>query len=129
MQSKEEIQNFLDQCHGSDGPYIRSALFGGLVFTQAVGHFREIAECYWLVDAIASYRRTDEFQVWKLWVNDDKSAVLTMEDGNGNEEIRQKIAHTTFPLREVTFWAEIGGYGTCAEDWTQCLVLMFPSER
>jgi hypothetical protein len=52
-----------------------------------------------------------------------------MEDGNGNRIVRQEIETTDFPLDEITFYVERGGYGTCEADWTPCLVLMLPSER
>lgn len=129
MHTKQEIEQFLSQCYGSDAPYTKHSLFVGLVFTDAVRHLREMADCYWLIDAIASYRRKDDFQVWTLKVNDDKSAVLTMGDGNDNEEVRQEMNYTDFPLPEIQFYVEPGGYGTCEADWTPCLVLMLTTER
>ena len=129
MKTRQEIEHFLAHCYGSDSPYIKSALWNGLVFTQSIDVLREIADCYWLVDAIASYRRTEPFQVWTLKVADG-SAVLTMREDDGQPElVRQEIEYTDFPLPEIELWCEQGGYGTCEEDWTQCMVLMIPTER
>ena len=62
-------------------------------------------------------------------VNKDKSAVLTMkEDSNTPELVRQEIPYTDFPLDNIKFYVELGGYGSM-EDWTTCQVLMLRSER
>ena len=133
MKTAAEIRNFLAQCYGSDRPYTKHGLVKRLVFTDSVSQLREMAGCYWLVDAIASYQHKlvkEEFQVWKFVCDtDSKRGVLTCEDGNNNELARQNIDHTDFPLDELTLWCELGGYGTSAEDWTPAMVLMVPSER
>ena len=102
---------------------------GAFVFTDGINQLREDAECHWLVDAMASYNRKEEFQVWELQVFADKTAVLTMkEDTNSPILVEQKIHYTTFPLTNIKFYVEAGGYGT-EDNWTPCLVLMLPSER
>lgn len=46
---------------------------------------------YWLVDIIAIAQRLDDkvrkesFQHWKVVVLDNESAIVTCDDGNGNE--------------------------------------------
>jgi hypothetical protein len=132
MKTATEIRNFLSQCYGSDGPYIIHSLVKRLVFTQTVGQIREMADCFWLIDLIASYQyklKTEEFQVWKF-VCDTKSkkGIMTCEDGNGNNLVKQEVNYTDFPLDELTLWAELGGYGS-EENWTPAMVLMVPSER
>jgi len=133
MKKATEIRNFLAQCYGSDRPYIKHGLVKRLVMTHSVGHLRELADCFWLVDAIASYQHTltdQTFQVWKFACNTKLHlGTLTCEDGNGNELARQEIELTDFPLDELTLWCELGGYGSSAEDWTPAMVLMVPSER
>ena len=70
------------------------------------------------------------FQVWKFNCNTElRLGTLTCEDGNGNELVRQEIELTDFPLPEITFFCELGGYGSSAENWTEAMVLMIPSER
>ena len=132
MKTATEIRNFLAQCYGSDRPYTKHSLVRQLVFTDSVRQLREMADCFWLVDAIASYQpklTTEEFQVWKFDCDtDSKRGVLTCEDGNNNELVRQEIEYTDFPLDTLTLWAELGGYGS-ADNWIPAMVLMVPSER
>ena len=102
---------------------------GAFVFTDGVNQLREDADCFWLIDAIASYKRKEYFQAWELKVNEDNSAVLTMkEDSNTPELVRQEIPFTNFPLKSIKFYVEEGGYGD-EKKWTPCLVLMLPNER
>ncbi len=132
MKTATEINTFLAHCYGSDQPYIKHSLVRRLVMTDAVGKLRELANCFWLVDAIASYQiqlAKEEFQVWKFSCNTKLHlGTLTCEDGNDNELVRQEIEYTDFPLDELTLWAELGGYGS-ADNWTPAMVLMVPSER
>jgi len=132
MKTATEIRNFLAQCYGSDRPYTKHSLVKRLVFTDSVRHLREMADCFWLVDAIASYQHKlikEEFQVWKFVCNTKLNlGTLTCEDGNGNGLARQEIELTDFPLDEIVLWAELGGYGS-EDNWTPAMVLMVPSER
>jgi hypothetical protein len=79
----------LSRFTGSEHWY-RHGLVRGLVFTDGAKHIADRAGAYWLLDEIAIAQRFDEkvsaeeFQVWALAVNADRSAVLTCEDGSGN---------------------------------------------
>jgi hypothetical protein len=127
MKSVEEIRRNMAHAIGTER-YIKHSLWSGLVFTDGVNQLRDDADCHWLIDAIASYRRTEEFQLWTLKV-DNGSGVLTMHEGNGKKAVvTQEFDYTNFPLKEVEFYVEPGGYGT-AENWTQCMVLMLTNER
>jgi hypothetical protein len=65
----------------------------------------ERGKAYWLIDAIASYRRKEPFQVWSLEVAEDKTAVLQMkEDSDKPSLVRQEIPFTDFPLRKIEFF-------------------------
>jgi len=132
MKTIAEIRNFISQCYGSDRPYIKHSLSKRLVFTDSVRVIREMADCFWLVDVVASYQSKlmqQPFQVWKFNCNTKLHlGTVTCEDGNGNELVRQEIEYTDFPLDELTLWAELGGYGS-EENWTEAMVLMVPSER
>lgn len=74
----------------------------GILYTAGVKAVAETAGAYWLIDAVASYQhdprvRGEEFQVWTLKVNPDKSATLTMGDGNdGPPRITQVIEYTDY---------------------------------
>ncbi len=68
----------------------------------------DAAGAYWLLDEIALAQRCDdkvkaeEFQVWKLTVNDDRSATLVCEDSNYNVVSTKHIPFTDFPPEGVT---------------------------
>jgi hypothetical protein len=62
----------------------------------------------WLLDAIASYQpqlRHIGFQLWKLEVADDHSAVLTCREDQGTPVmVAQRMEFTDFPLPEVRLY-------------------------
>jgi hypothetical protein len=69
----------------------------------------EECQCYWLIDLVASYQSDskimkEEFQVYQLTVNQDKSAVVEITDGNYNIIQTQDIEFTDFPLDEISLW-------------------------
>jgi len=126
MKTVETIQNNMAHAIGTT-KYIWHWT-KALVFTDGVEQLREDADCHWLVDAIASYQgkklKNIPFQVWKLKVCDDKSAILTMVEDSGEPNIiTQKIPFTDFPLEDITLWVNDGCVGDSA-----CKVLMLPSE-
>jgi hypothetical protein len=77
---------------------------GRLIFTPGVLWMAEQGGAFWLIDAIASYQQrayprvlAEEFQVWTLKVHTDKSATLTMTDGNSDDAIvTQEIEFTGY---------------------------------
>lgn len=74
----------------------------------------EKAEAYWLLEYIFAKQEIEaiaqeEFQAWKLKVNQQRhSALITLEDGNMKEVCGFLIPFTDFPLDEFTLWL-IGG--------------------
>ena len=96
MKSASEILNGLAHCYGSEKWHRWSILFKKHSITDGVKYLCDSAECYWLVDAIASYtaeHKHEEFQDWKLKVTDGKG-ILTGDDGNGNIFVTQEIEYT-----------------------------------
>ena len=82
---------------------------GLLVYTEGVQDLAQQAGAYWLIDLVASWTthpslRDEEFVVWKLSVNDDRTALALADDGNGRELTRQEIELTDFPLEEITLY-------------------------
>jgi hypothetical protein len=71
---------------------------------------RHTGGAYWLIDEIALAQRhvkrvaAEEFQLWKLAVKPDHTALLTCEDGNGKAVYSKPIEYTDFPLAEVAFY-------------------------
>ena len=71
--------------------------------------------------AIANDERLGEFQVWRLDVRDDHSAVASCQaDVGDNPAITQVIPYTDFPLDYIEVWAAYDG-----QYWT----LYLPSEH
>lgn len=111
MLSVEEIQKTLPHFSSTEN-YYRHTL-GGFYYTDGVEYLAQSCEAYWLIDAIASYQMSkklrnneslQEFQIWKLQVNEDKSATLTLEADTDQVVLTQKIPYTTFPLTEIRFY-------------------------
>ena len=98
----------LKQFTGSDIVY-RNPLFGKFVYTEGVKYLAEKAEAHWLIDYVFSNQldkkiKAEEFQIWKITVKDDKSAVIRVEDGNDNLVKQFKLEFTDFPLKEFSLW-------------------------
>ncbi len=81
----------------------------GLVITQGVKALADDWKCYWLLDIIVSYYpqlKNEEFQVWKLSVYEDNSALVTCSDGNDKMLKQQLIPFTDFKGKKATIWLE-----------------------
>jgi hypothetical protein len=65
----------------------------------------EEAECFWMMDAIASHLceigTADWFVLIRVQVTEGR-AVMIYEDGNEHEHARQEIPYTDFPLSSIT---------------------------
>ena len=102
--------------------WYRHAINRNILYTDGARYVAQAGEAYWLLDEIALTQANkpliavEKFQVWKLTVNDDSSALLQCEDGNGNILATKQIKYTDFPLSEITLWLENN-------------VIMLPSER
>jgi hypothetical protein len=92
------------------------------LLTDGTKYLAENAECFWMMDAIASHLSeigtSDWFVQVKVTVQDSR-ATMIYDDGNGNEHARQEIPYTDFPLQMITLYACWDG-----EHW----VIMLPSE-
>ena len=107
MQKKCEILALISNATGTS-QYHRFSMFSGFpLITDGVLAVAETAKCFWLLDIIGSYqfmRKLDKhFQVWKLTVNPDKSAVV---EGYNDTTliITQEIPYTDFPLDEIKLY-------------------------
>jgi hypothetical protein len=126
MKTADEIKTMLPHFYGTEHYHRFSRLFHNHVLTDGVKWLCENADCYWLVDAIASYHskcRKDpmlrDFQIWKLKRNGSE-AVLTCERDTDDVAIRQKIPYTDFPLEDFKLYcAPSNGF----------MVISLPSEN
>jgi len=92
-----------------------------LNYTDGVKAFHELAKAYWLITdlSMASKMKFNRipFQVWKLTVNKDHKAVLTMQEDSGAPILyKQYYDYTDMPVGTFELWVESG-------------VLILPSEH
>jgi hypothetical protein len=99
----------LRQFTGSEHWY-RHGINRKVIYTDGAKYLADTGNAYWLLDEIAIVQRCEaraaieEFQVWRLTVNRDRSALLTADDGNDNIIYREEIAYTDFPLNDITLY-------------------------
>lgn len=99
----------LRQFTGSEHWY-RHALHRKVLFTDGAKYVADTAGAYWLLDEIALVQRDEKrvaaeaFQLWKLVVRPDKTAILTCDNGNGRTVLTKHLDYTDFPLEEITFY-------------------------
>ena len=102
----------LRQFTGSENIYYLP-LFRKYNYTDGVRYLAQKAEAYWLIEAIFSWQcekviRNDsylqEFQIWKLEVKEDSSAVLSCYNELEEVIVSQNIPYTDFPLKEITLY-------------------------
>lgn len=108
MKQVNEILEALPQFTGTTQYY---KLSFGLKATDGIYYIFESCEAFWLGDLIASYQqdlKNEEFQVYKLSVNDDSSALVEISDGNNNILAKQIIEFTDFPLQNIQIWVVNG---------------------
>lgn len=109
MNTKTLTQADLAQFIGSEHWY-RHTLNRAMLYTEGAQYLAEHGGAYWLLDAIAISNRhekavaAEEFQVWTLTVNSNRTATLCCGDGNGKAVYRQEIEFTDFPLPEVKLY-------------------------
>ncbi|MGB3756806.1 MAG: DUF6876 family protein [Rivularia sp. (in: cyanobacteria)] len=108
MKTSQEISNELKKFYGSANLYKH---WLGLRYTEGIQYLAQEANCYWLLDAIASHQtkqflsnpKLREFQIWHLQVKDN-SGVLICEWDTNQEVLRQEIEYTDFPLNHIKLY-------------------------
>ena len=101
----------LRQFTGSEQSY-RHSLVRHILYTDGAKYVADHAGAYWLLDEIALAQRLEkrvgreQFQVWKLTVNPDRSATLSCGDGNGRTVCEKTIPWTDFPIERIELWFE-----------------------
>ncbi len=104
----------LAQFTGTENWY-RHRLGREFLYTDGVKYVAEEAGAFWLIDAIISHQYDpriksnqglQEFQLWKLEVKEDRSAMLICEDGNDIVILTQEIPFTDFALPRIKFYME-----------------------
>ena len=104
-------QAHLMQFTGSENWY-RHPLVRSVLFTDGAKYVADEGGAYWLLDEIALAQRFnkglagEEFQVWKLTVKPDHTAILEVEDGNSRVIFSKPIPFTDFPHEGIELWFE-----------------------
>lgn len=101
---KAELRQFT----GSETFY-RHSLFRKFIYTEGVQYLAEKAVAYWLLDHIFANQAekhigVEPFQVWKITVNEDESALISVEDGNDRLIHQHPLNCTDFPLDKFSLW-------------------------
>lgn len=81
------------------------------LLTDGTKYLAENAQCFWLMDAIASHlpkQYHDYFAVVNITVKNG-SAQLTLDDGNGNIFAQRFIEYTDFPMNEIKLYCSFDG--------------------
>lgn len=102
-------EEYLRQFTGTEN-WHRFGINRKVLCTDGAKYVADEGGAYWLLDAIAIAQRFEKavageaFQVWKLKVNEDRTASLVCDDGNDNIVYTQHIAFTDFPLDEIKLY-------------------------
>jgi len=116
---KKFDSNQLNQFTGTEKYYRISRKH---LLTDGTKYLAEQAECFWMMDAIASHLceigTEDWFVLVRVQVTEGR-AVMIYEDGNDREHARQEIPYTDLPIENISLYACWDG-----EHW----VIMLPSE-
>ena len=102
----------LNQFRGSD-TFTQWTVLSKSVLTEGALFVAVEAGAFWLFDTIQSHISSldESMVVSKLTVQEDKTATLDLDDGNGNMIASQLIPYTDFPLEEITIWSIQTGQG------------------
>jgi Family of unknown function (DUF6876) len=106
--AKEELLINLRHFTGTENYYKHPF---GILYTDGVRFLAMEAQCYWLIDLVASYqtdRRVSRagYQLYELEVNEDKSGSVTIKDLGGKVLAKQWLDYTDFPLEYITLMFE-----------------------
>ena len=99
----------LQQFTGS-AQWYRHGIVHSILYTDGAKYVADHGGAYWLLDEIAFAQRgekavaAEEFQVWTLTVNADRTARLVCDDGNGNTVFEKPIPYTDFPLGKIDLY-------------------------
>lgn len=97
------------QFTGTENLY-RHALNRNVLYSDGAKYVADEGGAYWLLDEIALAQRfnkavaAEEFQVWTLTVNADRTATLTCDDGDDHAVLTKRIDFTDFPAGGITLW-------------------------
>jgi hypothetical protein len=101
MNKKEALEEIFSQSTGTNYYYEH---FPKGIYTDGIKMMAETAGAYWLLDAIFSYGRKEEFQLWTLVVRKQRALLTMREDRGAPKKVVQKIEFTDFPEGKWKFY-------------------------
>ncbi len=110
----EELASNLRQFTGTSGYFRYSLLFPYFLLTDGTKYLAESAECYWLMDFIASHQvnpliRENEnlkrIQFWQIRVDNNRAKIWVEEDKD-EPVFSELIDYTDFPLERLTLYVQ-----------------------
>ena len=112
MIEAQKLNEGLAHFYGTQQYHRWSGLFK-TVLTDGAKYLAEQAQCYWLMDVIASHLPKPvniyPFVVAKLKKNKHDSFSFSLEDGNYNVISSQEIEYSDFPLDEYELFVQYSG--------------------
>lgn len=110
MMSRENLENSLAQFYGSENFYRYGPR---LILTDGIKFLADNAECYWLIDIVASIlpkmiKLREDFLSCHLEIKDNRGFFFA-DDGNGKVLYRQDIEFSDFPLEKFEFFVSSNG--------------------
>jgi hypothetical protein len=111
IKTVDELNRYLSR-HTGTLTYHQEA-FTKLVYTDGIKDLTDTLDAYWLISDIGVVVRMKfrniPFQIWRIVVKDDDSAVLTMrEDTNEPVRYRQKYDLVDLPVGTFEFYVMHG---------------------
>jgi hypothetical protein len=105
---KKVRQVDLNHFTGTEKWHRRSLFSWAPLVTDGVLYVLETGQCYWLFDKIVALqleidksKLSDDRQFWSLEQDKDHSAILKLDDGNGEIIYTEDIAFTDFDFSEL----------------------------
>lgn len=112
----EEISRHLAMFTSSNDECYQHPL-GMFNYSVGVKYLATAGNCYWLLDAIASWQLSSKvknspmnegFQIWQLTRTEGTQAVLTGAWDTNQVVVTQEIEYTDFPISLIKLWLENG---------------------
>lgn len=133
MKSAFEINKNMSNSTGTMGYHRINVVFPNVVLTDGTKTLAEDAECFWLMEKIASYQpkckkdpeeMLQYMQFWTLSKQEDGTWLLVCERDTNNVFIKEKIESSDFPLQSVKLYVAPSFCGD-----KEVMVIYLPSEH
>jgi hypothetical protein len=107
-QTSEDLKLNLGKFIGTENYYLHWSRI--IKWTDGIQYLCEEAGAFWFMDLVASHFiyekvKNAPFQLWRIEVKPDKSAIVSMKEDTGKPNlVYQEVPYTDFPLKEFEFY-------------------------